>query len=80
MTPDSRNTERTLPVPQSNVSDPKIDRNLQGEGKSYLSKVSNIKEVKSFKQVALLQSKHVTAAGQEGPDVLQAQELQTGQR
>ena len=43
---------------------------------SYLSKVPDVKKVKSLKEIAFLHGKYVTACRQECPDLLQAQELQ----
>lgn len=41
----------------------------------YLSKVPDVEEVKGFEQLASLHAEDLVARRQEGPDVLQAQEL-----
>lgn len=41
----------------------------------HLSKVPDVKQVKGLKQLAFLHAQYLTARCQEGPDVLQAQEL-----
>lgn len=46
-----------------------------GECSPYLAKVPDIKKVKSVEQFALLHSEWVAARHQEGPNILQAQEL-----
>lgn len=45
---------------------------------SYLAKVSHVKQVEGFEQVALLHCKYRVAGRQECSDVLQAEELQRG--
>lgn len=45
----------------------------------YLPKVSDVKEIKGLKQVALLHGKRRVAGHEECADVLQAQELQRQQ-
>lgn len=42
---------------------------------SYLPEIPDVEEVKGFKQLAFLHAKYLAACHQEGPDVLQAQEL-----
>lgn len=46
----------------------------------HLSKVPDVKQVKSLEQLTLLHAEHIAARRQEGPDVLQAQELWEEQR
>lgn len=41
----------------------------------HLSKVPDVKQVESLEQLTLLHAEHLAARRQEGPDVLQAQEL-----
>lgn len=41
----------------------------------YLSKVSDVKKVKGLEQLTFLHAEYLAARRQEGPDVLQAQEL-----
>lgn len=41
----------------------------------YLSKVSDVEKVKGLEQLTFLHAEHLAARRQEGPDILQAQEL-----
>lgn len=56
------------------------NKRVESEILSYLSEISNVKQIESLKQLALLHAKYLWAGVQKCPDVLQAEELDRNKR
>lgn len=69
----SRSASGKLPLPMSFLC-------LTEQTAPHLSEVPDVKQVESLEQLALLHAEHLAARRQEGPDVLQAQELREESR
>lgn len=56
------------------------NKRVESEILSYLSEISNVKQIESLKQLALLHAEYLWAGEQKCPDVLQAQKLNRNKR
>lgn len=56
------------------------NKRVESEIVSYLSEISNVEQIESLKQLALLHAEYLWAGVQKCPDVLQAEKLDRNER